>query len=257
MKAHNEIKNVLLRLGFSDAEARIYLFVFKKGATTVKEIKTEIDLSRTAIYETLNKFVNNNLISYLETKPQRKYVIESPKQLELFIKKEFERDFEIKKTEYDSKLKYLQGVMPKFISNQSTERPKVRFYEGVNGLKNINIDIEESNPDLVYTIYNLDSSKIVIEENNNIRKSRGKALSAISKIEGIYYSKGNKELKSTKKIKFYKTTQIVEGELSVYENKIILIDNNNNSKMAVLIENERLANTIKILFKLSINGLKK
>src|SRR3989338_6774981 len=138
------IKDLLPHLrdmGFSPKECQVYLHLFKQGAATAQEIHKAIKIPLSTVYNILDIFKHSGLISYLESKPEKKYILESPKQIIKYIQENFRtKEDEIKK-EYENKRKTFEDSLHKFMSAKDSIKPRVRFHEGAQGAIELREDI--------------------------------------------------------------------------------------------------------------------
>lgn len=117
----------LQQIGLNEKQARIYLAALELGETTIKEIAKKADLKRTTIYDFIDEMVNLGYFKLTAEGKKKKYLAASPEELKIIIQK---------------REALLSQIMPMLgsISNVSTSKPKVWFYNGVQGLKEVYSD---------------------------------------------------------------------------------------------------------------------
>lgn len=248
-----DLKEILIHVGFSETEAVIYLFLFKKGSTTVNEISDGTKIPKSTIYDILEKFKTEGLISYLETKPKRKYIIESPKQILNLIEKEVKRKHEQIDNEYSEKKEKFNHALYEFLHEQSSERPAVRFFEGVGGLKSIREDIKSSGTNIVYNLYNLDAIEEFLNKNKSFMEAKASEQPQKHKSVCIYYSKKGAVKASSESVENYCSSEkFDDAEIVVYGKKIVMIDyRSSEAIMSVIVESKNISNALVALFKLA------
>lgn len=117
----NELTPLLIRLGLEERESKIYLALLELGESTVLPIARLSGIQRTYCYDILASLQEQGLVSHLEKNGRRRYVAEPPETLERLIK---------------SRLTDLQEALPelKSLHNRAPGKPRVRYYEGRDGL---------------------------------------------------------------------------------------------------------------------------
>lgn len=122
---------MLEKFGLSEKESQVYLGLLELGASTVADIAAKAKINRTTAYDILEPLVNHGLIGRVGEKKKKMYVAEHPEQLIVFL--------EQKSKEFDEKSQLAKNILPelKDIYNSVPHRPRVKFYEGEGGIKNI------------------------------------------------------------------------------------------------------------------------
>lgn len=118
------IQQVLDELGLKRNKGAVYLAALEIGNGTVAQIAKKARLPRTTSHEIIEFLSSQGLVSFITKGRRRIYTVEPPDKLKVLLK-ERERN--------------LQAVLPELRSllNTSGRRPKVRFYEGEEGVKTV------------------------------------------------------------------------------------------------------------------------
>lgn len=118
------IQEILTEVGLTKNKGTVYLALLQLGTSGTQEIANKAGLLRTTTHEILQQLVGLGLVSYVTRGRSRIYTVESPEKLKYVLKE---------------KEKHLDSVLPEIFSLFNTKglRPKVRFYEGVAGVKMI------------------------------------------------------------------------------------------------------------------------
>jgi len=126
------LRTSLLSMNFSEKEADVYLGLLELGKGTVSVIARKAGLNRTTGYHILDSLSAKGLVSVSGSEPLQEYVAESPERITELLQKKFD--------EYQNYLKQAKETVPQLKSfHNISDRPKVRFYEGKQGL----IDVYE------------------------------------------------------------------------------------------------------------------
>lgn len=80
------LDSVLMDLGFSANEARVYQAVLELGSAPVVKIAKQAQLHRTNVYDCLEKLVRKGLVAYATLDKTKQYSVTNPQALLSFIK---------------------------------------------------------------------------------------------------------------------------------------------------------------------------
>ncbi len=118
----SDLLQILQEYGLTPNEAKLYLANLELGATTVQDIAKKSKLKRTTIYSLVNMIKQKGLISEFRHGAKTYLVAEDPAHLQRIFEERYQR---------------LQEAIPEFRSlyNTPTVKPKIRFYEGKEGIR--------------------------------------------------------------------------------------------------------------------------
>ncbi|MBP9748478.1 MAG: hypothetical protein KBD17_02550 [Candidatus Pacebacteria bacterium] len=120
----------LVNFGLSTKEAGVYIAILELGKGTVTEISRKAGINRTTGYDILNSLSNKKIVSVSGHEPKQEYVAEPPSSIVAYLKREAANLSEqIKKSE--------EMIDDLTLLHSIKNRPKIRFYEGKDGLKNV------------------------------------------------------------------------------------------------------------------------
>lgn len=121
-----EIDRVLADIGLHETEARFYLAALELGQAPMREVASKAGISRTNAYDVFARLLDRRLVSQTPGSSSRSMMIvaEPPERI-LDIVEEHRRK--------------LDFVLPELRSlhNRSASKPKVRFYQGPEGIKTV------------------------------------------------------------------------------------------------------------------------
>lgn len=235
-----ELKAILEQIGLSNHEAGVYLASLELGSGTTIQIAKKALIKRTTCYDILLDLKNKGLI-FESTKGKRRFfVAEDPEKL----KKDLERKEAV----------FLEAL-PQFRSlyNISGVKPKIRFYEGVEGIKEVYMDTLSYSGGFC-AFGSEDIVKIVGQEWMDTfikrRLKKGVRVRAIlpktDYTHGMLHENDQKELRSTKLID--KSKYPFSIEIDIYgHSKISLISA--KETLAVIIESSEIYQTVKLIFE--------
>ncbi len=234
---------ILKKIGLNDKDIKVYLGLLNSGATSVRDLSTAVNLNRGTVYDILKRLQEFGLATYYHHETKQKFVAEEPEKLNKVLK-EKELELQKVKTSFESlipELKSLQG--------KNGNKPISKFYEGNIGVRFILNDClysVEKTPEKEYYIY---SATNVSEDLNHAypdftktRIKKGIKVKAISLAQG-----GN--LKGLDERRWLNTNEDSATYIMIYAGKCAFISRDiNNNPVGVLIENEMIYKTQKIIF---------
>jgi sugar-specific transcriptional regulator TrmB len=122
-----EVKQILEQMGLEGKKADVYLAALELGSSTVIEISKKAGIKRTTCYDILLELISEGLISQTQKGKKRLFVGEDPEKIQRNLK---------------NKERLFAEILPQLqsIHNVRGSKPKIRFYEGKEGLKEVYAD---------------------------------------------------------------------------------------------------------------------
>jgi len=245
------IADELVPLGLSSEEARVYLALLELGSAYVSTIAKKAKVQRVACYHTLDKLVKKGLISKVMKNKIQSYSVESPRILV---------------HQAEERLHQAQELLPQLLSmtNSLAYKPKIQYYEGAEGIKNIFEDTLEAQGELLgYT--NLAELPRVLPEayikeyaqKKVSRKLKTRMLSPLSKkalrYTKSFYPKGYDE-RLVEILFINPKAFLFEYEINIYDDRVSLVSLNPKEVMGLIIESPVYAKTQRAIFNLAWLG---
>ncbi len=141
--ANNELTKALEDVGFTEGESKVYLALLKLGESKVGPIITSSNISRSKVYDILERLIEKKVVSKLEKNGVLAYRALPPQSLLNIIK---DKEKQLKQEEV-----LLQKILPQFASLRPEEKLNIVVYEGFEGFKSmIDRTIEELGKDDIY-----------------------------------------------------------------------------------------------------------
>jgi HTH-type transcriptional regulator, sugar sensing transcriptional regulator len=238
--------STLKQIGIDEKQAKIYLACLELGETTIKEIAKKAEIKRTTIYDFIDEMTNSGYLKQTMKGKRKKYIAVSPEELEIIIKK---------------RESLFSQIMPMLssISNVDRARPKIWFFNGIEGLKEAYSDSLKYSGDIA-AIGGEDIAKVLSKEwvldYINKRIKRGihvRGIVAISEfIEKEFVSKDQEQ---------YRTSKIIDSkkypfpiEINIYGHQRVNFVSSRD-QMAVIIESSEIYQAIKSFFELLWDNL--
>jgi sugar-specific transcriptional regulator TrmB len=239
-------KDSLLSLGLSYRETTVYLALLAIGKGTVSEITRKAGINRTTGYDILDALVNKGFVSVSGKEPKQEYAAEPPEKILVYLDQE--------KEAAAKRLETAKQLVPQLKTLHNIKsRPKVRFYEGIEGLKEVYEDTLKSKEDL-RSLALVDEAENALEgyfpKYYQRRAEKNIAIRAI-----FPDSPGARQLKAKDDVE-KRQSLIVPGdeydlkpEINVYDNKVMIASW--REKLGIIIESQEIADAMKMLFELA------
>ncbi len=244
------LKEILKSIDLTEKESLVYLVTLRIGATKISIIAKRAQLSRSTTYNVLNSLYKKGFVKRYNKGQIQYFSPISPNEIIEILNN--------KKENLSNKIEMFNTYLPQFeaISNPKISIPKVYFYEGIDGIKKIYEDILKKGNKKTFSALSLDN--MAIELKNWLMKSFTKKKVKKNIFSKVLLSSG-KAKKYKKLDKKQKRESIVipykkhpfEVEIDIYdENKTAFISFDETEMIGVIIESEKIANTMNSLFSL-------
>lgn len=139
------IEQVLTLNGFTDKEAKIYLAALEMGEATIGGIATRTRLKRSTVYSLVEELLNRGILSIQKRRGVKRISALPPQVL-------IER--------FRHAMGLAENALPALLdmAYSSPLKPRVRFYEGVEGIKEVLLEVNNASktePGMIFTDYDL------------------------------------------------------------------------------------------------------
>src|SRR3989344_3969251 len=255
------MQDELKKIGLSENEASVYLALLGLGSATAQNIAQKSGVNRATTYVQLESLMRRGLITSYEKSSGKKdgatktfFRAEDPEYLKRVIEKE--------KTLIEERAQSLDKIIPQlgnlFLS--AGERPRVRFFEGVEGLKNIQDEFLKTNDKETESILNVDDVLEVFPRHHEEYTPRRVKMGIRSKL--IYTTKKGAFLKETdaamlRESRFVPPDKLpVSGDIAIYGNTV-RISIPSKRPFGIVIESEEITCSMRALFYLAWEEAKK
>jgi sugar-specific transcriptional regulator TrmB len=131
-------RDTVRSLGLSDNSSRIYLTCLEQGSGTVTEIAKKAGIRRTTAYRLLTELAEDGLVEEDATSTLKRFTAKPPEQLIKML--------EEKKAQAEQLLPALNKLF-----SQPSNKPNIRFYSGIKGIKHVFEDSLTSKEKVIYT----------------------------------------------------------------------------------------------------------
>lgn len=243
---------LLKKLGMDAKEVKLYVKLLELGVSSAGALAIRTESVRTSTYSLLNSMIKKGYVSYITKKGVKYYSAADPRALI---------------DHYFDGAKMLKVLLPELlaISNRHGQKPKITFYEGVEGIKQICEILLEVPGSIRESFMGVDEEKIhpeikrYFEEdfiNRRIElgiKYRGIITGYIPM--GTQHEKDEEgQLRELKYVDPKKFPIRIHIDISP-SNKVALYSYNRDEMMGVVIEHEAFHETMRTVFKLAWAGV--
>ncbi len=246
-----DIKEILIKSGFSDNESAVFLALLQLGKGTVTQITRKAGLNRTTGYDILDSLVAKGLASVSGKEPKQEYLAGSPDHLLNII--------ENQEKEAEKRTLEIKKIIPELKSMHNVRgRPKVRFYEGMEGLRDVYEDTLTSHESIrAYANVNEMHRALIgyfpkyyerrAEKNISIR-----AVIPDSPVGKHRAGKDKEEKRESVLVPIDKYN--FSPEINIYDNKVMIASW--KEKLGIIIESVEIADAMKKIYELAWIGAK-
>lgn len=252
MKENIELKLALQSLDFSEKEATVYLAILELGKGTVSQISRKAGINRTTGYEILDSLINKGVANLSGKEPKTEYAVEPPEALVSHFKKEADHASE--------RINKVQSLTPQLLRVYATQnRPRIKFYEGVEGLKHVYEDTLTSSETIrAYASVEDVNSGIpnYFPEYFKRRAAKNIHIRAIFPETPLAHERSSldkDEKRQSLLVPFDKYN--FTPEINIYDNKVMIASW--KEKLGIVIESNEIADVMKKIFELAWAEAKK
>lgn len=251
------MEQLLIKLGLSDKEAKVYLALLELSKETVQNIAHKAKINRATTYVILEKLMKLGLASQLEEGKKTHFIAENPRELVNILESE-KREIEERHRELEETMTQLQAIY-----NAKQDKPIVRFFEGADGLEALDrygydqyprkSEILQISPiGLIEKLFSQRRKKSL-----NERIGRGIRSKIIYTRDVPFTEEENRsQLREAYYLK--ESKDYISGTVTIFPNwgvKLYHFDQNNPH--GVLVQSPGIADTLKKLFEYALEGVRR
>ncbi len=142
----DNLEHDLARLGFTDKEAAAYLAALELGNSNAHDIAQRAKINRATAYTVLENLIVRGLVTPVTQNGERRFVAESPLRLITMLN--------LQEEEIKDRGRLAHDLLPSLQAfyNASFAKPKIRYIEGVEGLRAMRREHEVASGDIIQII---------------------------------------------------------------------------------------------------------
>jgi sugar-specific transcriptional regulator TrmB len=238
------LERELQKLGLSEKEAKVYLSSLELGPSPVQTIANKAGVNRATTYVMIEWLIQKGLMSSFEKGKKRFFSAESPERFLAILHKE--------EADIKTRVKNVEEFLPelKALFALAEEKPRVRFFEGKEGIKAIREDFLRTKDRRIETIYSADFIRGIFtdeERKEFVEKRMKKGI----KVRSIYtFDKGILTDKTASRCKIPVDKFPLFCDIIMYGNNIA-ITSLKGKLFGIIIESKEFADTMRSIFELA------
>lgn len=128
-----KISSALRRLDLSDFEQKIYLSLLREGRAPARVLAARTGITRPSVYDQLKSLIALNLVVELDIEGKAEFAAADIKYLDALLADKIDR--------LEQSREFLAEAIPALVNSIDTVTPKLRFFEGSEGIKQLLKDI--------------------------------------------------------------------------------------------------------------------
>lgn len=236
----------LKSLGLTEQETTIYLAGVELGPATVLQIARKTGVHRTTVYNTMQSLLEKRLFSESAQGKKRVFVPEGAEAFKAMLRQKMERVDAIA-----GELSALAGA--------GSVKPVVKFYSGLEGIKDVFRDATRAKEDILYGIAGLENMNVKspvlldfwMNEYAMLRKKHKKfARIIMPDTDGGKLYKATDADKSRETRLVPSSTYNFPAEYMFYDDVVCQLVFSEREQFAVVTRSRALATTMKMIFEL-------
>jgi sugar-specific transcriptional regulator TrmB len=224
-------------LGLSEQEVAVYLAALELGQANIQEISRKSGVKRTSIYNFIEVLKQRQFLSEIKKGKRKFYSAVSPHHLV---------------DEQRSKVASIERLIPQLlaIQNNVKNKPRVSFYEGVEGIKEI-YQMTLRDKQIIYAWEDLDQAVQVLPapfiksytEERAAKKIVARCIDRDSKFAREWTAKNNVRL--ARESRFIESEEF-GTEINVFGNKVAFFRWDKQHPFGVVIEDTGIATAVRV-----------
>lgn len=245
-----ELHRVLSRIGLGDKEIRMLSALLENGPMYAAALAKAARINRTTAYGVLKELSERGLVSSSERSGILLYESIAPEMLPSYIERRREELAETKR-EFESVIPQI-----KLLRKNTRILPKVRYFEGEEGLKQAYEDTLENNTEKklrditgVDAVYRRLGEKWV---NYYLQKRTRLGIACVDLAPETDWARESRrhDKKYMRTTKFIPRQYAFDAEIGVYDNTVGIFSYAQEAPIAVIIEDATIADAMKKIFDL-------
>jgi len=255
----NELKELakeLQDIGLSEKESKVYLALLELGQETVQNISKKANVNRATTYVVLESLQKKGIVTTFEQNKKTFFIAEGPSALYNIIREQQE---ELEKKDDD-----LDGMMNELMTvyNLHPDKPKINFYEGKEGLKEMQKDFLNSGENDAVEFFSLSDvnatfTKEEAKEVGRIRREKNIKITMLFTDDSSDFDSNIKVYEDdlTNSLELQSDEYPFASDIIVYGDKVWMASLKGDLS-GTIIQSKEIAACIKAIFTLSFEGAK-
>ncbi|MEK7460679.1 MAG: helix-turn-helix domain-containing protein [Patescibacteria group bacterium] len=247
-----ELDALLRSLDLNDNQIRVYIALLQLGTADIQTVARKSAVKRTTAYSILDTLIQRGFVAFNQKGAHRQYFAEDPHKLPSLLQEQI-RQIETRQQRIKTALPELASIY-----NAHGTKPKIRFYDGIEGIKQVfeeTLQVPAGTETFAYS--SAESIHEYLKDyvpNYLARRIRAgitqRALAEDSPIAREHLKNDVLELRQT--ILLPKELFPFSNEINIFGNKMFIASY--RDLLAVIIESEEITRTQRTIFELAWLG---
>lgn len=242
----DELIREMMRLGFSDKEATVYITLLRMGNAAATDIAEGAGLNRVTTHDTLEHLGRTGLVTAYIEREQHRFSAEPPERL-LNVLQLQRREVRIRE---DIATRLLPRLLAVGTSNAA--KPKIRYIEGINGLRSMQREYECYDGE-IFQLVGYDAYHAI--EDRHMTSDHHEALTGAdtTRIRSMVVTDKEVAFPKLANVEFRRISPSVinvQGEVTVWHDRVVLFSYANGI-IAIEIASKTIADTVRGLLELA------
>ncbi|KKP80168.1 MAG: hypothetical protein A2271_03715 [Candidatus Moranbacteria bacterium RIFOXYA12_FULL_35_19] len=241
------MNNKLEELGFNKKEARVYMALLESGPAPVSKIARLAKINRTTGYDILERLVGKKLVRPSKKSGKIVYIAENPENIQKLLEEEANNYLRMSKKACE----LLPNLKSLYLEIEN--KPIVKFYEGLEGLKSLYEDSLTSSEEIRSYTSTTDLNEVLgkyAEDYFSRRSSKNISIRSIVPVAeyGIKLKRNGPKLK--RYVKLVPSDRFgFSPEIYIYDNKLTVMSL--RERFGVYIESKEISEALKKSYELA------
>jgi predicted transcriptional regulator with HTH domain len=162
----NRLIKLLNDVGLDDSEATVYMAALGVGSRPASVIARKARLKRGQTYNVLGSLIEKGIVQQVEKNGVKHFSCSSPKALVGMLETR-ERELAEKRIQLEQAIPELEKLV-----NPNINQPRVRYYQGLDGLKTVYEGMLTEDVRDIYTITNLPHMNLFVNKDERVSFTR-------------------------------------------------------------------------------------
>ncbi len=241
-----KVTDYLQEFGLTELEAMLYQGLLETGPTTIMGLAEHVGIKRITTHFNIENLITKGLVTQSIQGARRQIIAEPPERLEYLIK---QKEKEVKKIRNDFS-NFVQTLSSSLSPSKPGENVKVEYYEGINALKSVYLDVLSAKK--IYSFVNVNQIRSVLPENPELFRKSLEINKDQEMWEIIEASKESQKLidKANDRYHFrFVPTHVSfsEFDFMIFDNSVAMVYINPKKPYAIVSNSPAMANGLKAI----------
>ncbi len=241
------LESYLQKIGLTEKESRVYLAGLQTGPATMQFLVDASKLKRATVYDVVSSLRDQGLMKTFMKGRRRMYVAEDPQNLFSILKQ---------------KETVLQQIFGQLLALQNTagNKPSVRIYQGIEGIKEIYEDILSKRANYIELLSTKLPDQRLVDywsgEYIERRVKKGNFVRIIAPDVPMYRELQSKDKFALRETRLLPTKNFPsQNEIFAYRGKVAFITQEGDDSLGLVIESKDISQTMELMLEYIWNSV--